>query len=723
MSGRNPSPVGGGNLPPSAGSSSTPLQSPALATANVPPPQVTHPGLSRSTSASAVPSPRATESPSVVPALRPTATVQPCSSSAPPAPTLVLAPAPATAHVQSPAPMHIPASTQAQPARQYLQSQPSQQQLSRQSIDSDIVERRWQEPIQQQHQQTPRAQSMPQHVQTPPLQPQQHQQPSPQQQWRSSQSPFPANQTLPPGNSQPHQPPHGPPRPPDPVVVRRAPIVNPPLQVPPPARAELVFVDPRGGIPHPSPGHDYPRENPKIQDDYMRLTFAIEQSVSDAVRCAMRQNWQKCLLGTGFHQGFMLNALLDSVPPDVARGSVKDFGAKVVKNARVEFAAHLDTADIDEIAGLILAKASDRFLDAALEARLRTIDAKPLINALARAERLGYEPDDIVEEPVGGQERVIPQNLPEPQLAVPTQAPPPRKQCKMCNRVFDNEPPYVYHDSTGACTKYDSAPKDAHAPKPAAPRPSVATPSVPATNGAVRNHSIPPETLLPATRPIATPVRQPLSRHVSELQSSQQSASPPGSGQKNPAADPYAHLSEEQLAALNEELLKAEKIYSEKFREAELITNPLEKQTLVNNLRNSFGTRQSIIRKKWGVRLRERRTKAEIEAERVRMGLANDFSPVPGSSQAGPSYNSIKRMRTNDGSQHGSGSRSFESNGLRRKTPTPGYPLLETPRAQPLPRPADNEDDNMSDSSSDNDDIPARLPDSVRQSLSASQRM
>lgn len=255
----------------------------------------------------------------------------------------------------------------------------------------------------------------------------------------------------------------------------------------------------------------------------------------------------------------------------------------------------------------------------------------------------------------------------------------------------------------------------------------MATPPVPATNGAVRNNSIPPEAVLPATRPVATPVRAAPSRHVSELQSSQQTASPPGSGQKTPGADPYAHLSEEQLAALNEELLRAEKTYSEKFRDAELIADPLEKQTLVNNLRNSFGTRQSIIRKKWGVRLRERRTKAEIEAERVRMGLANDFSPAPASSQPGPSYHShsIKRMRTNDGSQHGSGSRgSFDADDLKRKTPIPGYPMVETPRAQPLPRPAAaDEDDNMSDSSSGSDDIPARLPDSVRQSLSASQRM
>ncbi|KIH87096.1 hypothetical protein SPBR_08958 [Sporothrix brasiliensis 5110] len=99
------------------------------------------------------------------------------------------------------------------------------------------------------------------------------------------------------------------------------------------------------------------------------------------------------------------------------------------------------------------------------------------------------------------------------------------------------------------------------------------------------------------------------------------------------------------------------------------------------------------------------------------------------SSQAnGTSYDSVKRMRTDDGtgSQHGTGSRgSFDASERKRKTPTPAYHMIETPRAQPLPRPVDNDDDNAnnSDSTSDNDDIPARLPDSVRQSLITSQRL
>lgn len=141
-----------------------------------------------------------------------------------------------------------------------------------------------------------------------------------------------------------------------------------------------------------------------------------------------------------------LNALLDTMTPEVARGAIKDFGGKLVKLAGPEIMAHLSASDIDAMTSSILETASTKFLDAALAMRLRTIDAKPLINALARAERLGYEPDDIVEEPASGQERVIPQQVPQfpaPAVAPPI-APKAMNQCGMCNRLFDKEPPFFY---------------------------------------------------------------------------------------------------------------------------------------------------------------------------------------------------------------------------------------------------------------------------------------
>lgn len=91
------------------------------------------------------------------------------------------------------------------------------------------------------------------------------------------------------------------------------------------------------------------------------------------------------------------------------RRAIRDFGQNMVIGAKNEIASHLRPEDLDEIAAMILERCSDSFLDKALEQRLKTIDARSLINALARAERLGYEKGDILEgQPEGQPERVVP---------------------------------------------------------------------------------------------------------------------------------------------------------------------------------------------------------------------------------------------------------------------------------------------------------------------------
>lgn len=94
--------------------------------------------------------------------------------------------------------------------------------------------------------------------------------------------------------------------------------------------------------------------------------------------------------------------------------------------------------------------------------------------------------------------------------------------------------------------------------------------------------------------------------------------SPPG---VSSPADPYAHLTPERRAQMEAELKQAENAYSGRFREAEAIADPVEAKTRIDSLKNSYNTKQSMIRKKYGVRLRERRTRAQIEEERQRMGL------------------------------------------------------------------------------------------------------
>lgn len=58
------------------------------------------------------------------------------------------------------------------------------------------------------------------------------------------------------------------------------------------------------------------------------------------------------------------------------------------------------------MANYILSTASEQLLDRMLEHRLNTIPARRLVNALARAGRLGYLPTDVIEESAG--ERVYP---------------------------------------------------------------------------------------------------------------------------------------------------------------------------------------------------------------------------------------------------------------------------------------------------------------------------
>ena len=124
----------------------------------------------------------------------------------------------------------------------------------------------------------------------------------------------------------------------------------------------------------------------------------------------------------------------------------------MVSESKQELIEHFETVDLDEVADLIISKASDAFLDKCLEKRLLTIEAKPLINALAKAERLGYDSNDIIQD--AQHERVIPQEAypgaaaaangyrgPSSQVppAQPTQQ---QLQCMRCFRTFAQHSAY-----------------------------------------------------------------------------------------------------------------------------------------------------------------------------------------------------------------------------------------------------------------------------------------
>jgi hypothetical protein len=150
----------------------------------------------------------------------------------------------------------------------------------------------------------------------------------------------------------------------------------------------------------------------------------------------------------------------------------------MVSESKREIIDHFKTTDLDEVADEILAKASDAFLDKAMDKRLATIDARALINALARNERLGYDDNDATEaQPVpalgAGAQPFPPSLMPEarpqqfPSPAQPTLPPPsqlaqqpspaqldarggarqqaaPNLQCPLCWRKFSSPAPYEY---------------------------------------------------------------------------------------------------------------------------------------------------------------------------------------------------------------------------------------------------------------------------------------
>ncbi|KAI3329362.1 hypothetical protein HD806DRAFT_282894 [Xylariaceae sp. AK1471] len=452
----------------------------------------------------------------------------------------------------------------------------------------------------------------------------------------------------------------------------------------------------------PSPDIDYHTQLPRFNRDLSLLADAVQQSCPEAVRRVVRDKWEKCVMGSEFHHAFIMNAIIHHASGVIMRRAIRDFGQNLVTEAKHEIATHLGPQDIDEIAGAILERCSDQFLDRAMEQRLKTIEARPLINALARAERLGYESSDILED---RKEKVVPaaqmhspvvnpvtgiqsQHRPPPAAPAFTRSslPPQEHQtsrhvppttelrCRLCWRSFEHTKPYEYHVQKQLCAKAPPDPRGflfscdycgagfatkagqqyhqanavcgLHATATATPKPqttlksefpagspmqhpSSQTPSYP--RPAAEQH-IPPLTQFPpaSSQSYSTPVQS----NVSSMET-------PGSSQD----DPYRHLNAKRRAELEEELRQAEMSYAPRFKEAEEIADPATRKTKIDSLQNTFSTKQSIIRRKYGVKLRQRRTRAEIEEERSRMGLKHGPSS-PGSTAETPS---AKRQRSDDG--------------------------------------------------------------------------
>lgn len=287
---------------------------------------------------------------------------------------------------------------------------------------------------------------------------------------------------------------------------------------------------------------------------------------------------------------FQLNASIHHISQDAIRRSIRDFGTPLVAKAKHEIVDIMSPTDLDELADRILAKANNAFLDKALDKRLKTMESRRLVNALARAERLGYDLGDVTEDKDLPPEEFSP--LPAA-LSHSVTSPQPAAShlpmhCGICFRRFTHQSAFEYHVNLAVCTRSPGSPggfkfncqhcgqgftsvvqlqhhnsnkacgdfNDAQLPgchTPAATRVLyLPNPTTPALGG--KTPKVAPST---GAR-ISTP-----------HQGTPGTVKAPGAD-----ADPYANLSPEQIAALQAELIENETKYGDLLRQARNLPPP-----------------------------------------------------------------------------------------------------------------------------------------------------
>lgn len=388
-----------------------------------------------------------------------------------------------------------------------------------------------------------------------------------------------------------------------------------------------------------------------------------------------------------------MNVAMHRADRGTLQRAIRDFGSRIVAEGKQDLVGLMSPSDLDEVSDKIIGKASNAFLDKALVARLRTIEARRLVNALARAERLGYDAADLVEN-----EHVIP-SLPgpvpmasyqhpatapaQPLTPAPAQKAAPTApaagivpRCESCQRTFPGLSAYT-HVSFAFTEEDNQTNGSQHVKKKICAKPP--TPNGPSGEIFICSHcgqyfagisglqyhmtnkvcgdfgtvikenitsTILPLGLNPPTkRPapdsnaidLSSGSNSPAPQHGSVLPSSTQtprsapSSATPRSTQDVPLGTPQAkdmaHLTAHQIQALQGELRMAEEQFKAKIDDAQRSSSDMDEvQKKVTSLKNSFACKQSTIRKKYGIKLRQRRGRGEMEVERVRMGIPEGIS-------------------------------------------------------------------------------------------------
>ncbi|KAM0253048.1 hypothetical protein ACHAQJ_007479 [Trichoderma viride] len=455
---------------------------------------------------------------------------------------------------------------------------------------------------------------------------------------------------------------------------------------------------------------------------YTTLLELIRKTDPAVVRQVVRENWHTCLVGSDYHSAFIANAAITCCNPAVLSRTVFELGDKMVKTSKREIAKHFGSEDLDQIADIIGPKLSAQFQDRVIATRLETIGAQDLINALARAERLGYHVNDIVQKqkPGPGGESVIPsmstvppmlphngrvgappppmppyqvqgppqqphpygapqnQNpMPVPsnrmshQGQVPLQAPsdatPNEKtsqsapdlppwvvQCRMCHRPCSSEDALNYHMKKARCLtpksqggantdvcvhcgstfeslgglayhmKSDVCGK--HDEKVRVQMIEILRKR--ALNQSPSTHWATGQVVTPGQ--VANAAFTPMSSITPKQKMTSSVSTPSPSGN-----DPYAKLTPEARARFDAEMLEVDQYYFSQMQVATRSLPPGPREEELAKMKNRYNTKQSNTRKKYGIRLRERRANADA-VRSLNTGAADHVQPA-------------KKARTDDG--------------------------------------------------------------------------
>ncbi|KPM43867.1 hypothetical protein AK830_g2722 [Neonectria ditissima] len=566
----------------------------------------------------------------------------------------------------------------------------------------------------------------------------------------------------------------------------------------------------KGDVSAPNPAMQSPTAAHGVQSSpsYQALTDMIEKASPDTVRQAVRDRWEKALLGSQYHVAFLFNATIHQASAETLKRAVKDFGANMIKVSKEHVVEHLSAEDLDEVADSLLNKVSSGFLDKALARRFETIPARQLVNALARAERLGYDIQDIVEDKHGGEHvipslhsLVVPSVPSQPKLAPATamqetpvpvpilpRGPQPQPNTGPSSARLPSSPAPAgvvycqcgwpcssvkalqYHEKKTSCYKAEDSDTVG---KELCPHCGCRFSS----NGGLHYHQrvnvcgayTEKQTkkitaLVDAVRKqrrekrdgVQPPPPSWQQHQSTPAQSTPQQAAVQTPWTSSPGSDPYAILTPDQRRLFAKDMKDAEDFYGRLMQEAMRLPEPEQSKQLMS-LKNRYNTKQSNTRKKYGIRLRERRSKAQIDAERTRL-FGTPHGPSLSGRDNGPAN---KKARTGD---VGQSTATVSSSNTQVDSPRKRVPMTEmgglsgssataeltdptaslqpqssTPRqinhmgmqingqaqsyvqsaqggipgTQDDPMSIDDSSDNSSGTDSDDDDIPASLPASI----------